>query len=406
MVSGVKTREASYPRRIGSAGTNVAIYRTRLKGIDRYQLRWTEAGEVKRQTIKDERRAVATAKLIVDRLAAGDHAELTLTVAEAATYRRAVEACAGVPLDIACLEWSNARRALGPVPLATMVADHVRRTQGETITVAALVARFLEDRRGRGVSTVYLERLEHRLAKLTATFGPRSVRDVTEGEIRKFVTDQGGAARTRKNMRDAIVTVWRFARRERFLPRDLRTEAEMVEAPAANRRPPIEIFTPDEMSRILTAARDNIRPALAICAFSGVRSQGELSRLRWGHIKIGQGIIEVEAKTGERRLAPVLPNLAAWLAPFAEIPPEAFVCSLAVPDGAFARAAVKAGLQWRHNALRHSFGSYRVAQTKSVDQTSLEMGNSPVMIKRHYLEAVHEDEAAKWFGIMPPKSEV
>ena len=57
---------------------------------------------------------------------------------------------------------------------------------------------------------------------------------------------------------------------------------------------------------------------------------------------------------------------------------------------------------WRQNALRHSFISYRVAVTGDVARTSLEAGNSPKMIFRHYREIVDEEAAKAWFAITPP----
>jgi hypothetical protein len=40
-------------------------------------------------------------------------------------------------------------------------------------------------------------------------------------------------------------------------------------------------------------------------------------------------------------------------------------------------------LPWKHNALRHSFISYRVADIQNVAQVALEAGNSPGMIFGH-----------------------
>ena len=57
---------------------------------------------------------------------------------------------------------------------------------------------------------------------------------------------------------------------------------------------------------------------------------------------------------------------------------------------------------WRQNALRHSFISYRVAETGDVARTALEAGNSPKMIFRHYREVVDEEAAKAWFSITPP----
>jgi hypothetical protein len=57
--------------------------------------------------------------------------------------------------------------------------------------------------------------------------------------------------------------------------------------------------------------------------------------------------------------------------------------------------------EWKHNALRHSFCSYRLADVKSAAEVALEAGNSPQMIFQHYRELVTERAAKGWFAITP-----
>jgi hypothetical protein len=60
-------------------------------------------------------------------------------------------------------------------------------------------------------------------------------------------------------------------------------------------------------------------------------------------------------------------------------------------------------VEWKHNCLRHSFISYRLAQIKNVHQVSLEAGNSPQMVFAHYRQLASETQATEWFGIVTPK---
>jgi len=53
--------------------------------------------------------------------------------------------------------------------------------------------------------------------------------------------------------------------------------------------------------------------------------------------------------------------------------------------------------------LRHSYISHRVADIKNVAEVALESGNSPRIIFSSYRELVMEEEAKKWFAIMPTK---
>ncbi len=73
-----------------------------------------------------------------------------------------------------------------------------------------------------------------------------------------------------------------------------------------------------------------------------------------------------------------------------------------LPDG----AAVKYHRAvWKKNALRHSYISYRVAETQDVAQVALEAGNSPQIIFQHYRELVRLKEAKEWCAIEPDKHE-
>ena len=56
---------------------------------------------------------------------------------------------------------------------------------------------------------------------------------------------------------------------------------------------------------------------------------------------------------------------------------------------------------WKHNALRHLFISYRVADIQNIPQVAMEAGNSPQMILKHYRELVRPKGAKEWFAIMP-----
>ena len=73
-----------------------------------------------------------------------------------------------------------------------------------------------------------------------------------------------------------------------------------------------------------------------------------------------------------------------------------------VPPGAeTAELEVWTPFAWKHNALRHSFISYRVAHVQDVAKVSLEAGNSPRMVFSNYRELVRTADAEKWFGITP-----
>lgn len=175
----------------------------------------------------------------------------------------------------------------------------------------------------------------------------------------------------------------------------------------------MEIFTPSEMTRLLALAPAKLVPFLVLGGFAGLRT-AEMERLDWSKVDVAGGYITVDAsiaKTNSRRLVPIAPNLTAWLAgcrkergPVVELANVVNALTrlvTAMREAEAARGGNTAGFRWKHNALRHSFCSYRLAEVKNAAQVSLEAGNSPQMIFQHYRELVTEKEAGAWFAITP-----
>jgi integrase len=109
---------------------------------------------------------------------------------------------------------------------------------------------------------------------------------------------------------------------------------------------------------------------VTIGAFAGLRSS-EIARLDWKEVRLDAGVVEVTAgksKTASRRLVPISPNLRAWLARHTPkvgpiVPPNARKLFDA------ARRRAKLLDNWPDNGLRHSFASYRLAQTQKRKST-------------------------------------
>jgi integrase len=140
-------------------------------------------------------------------------------------------------------------------------------------------------------------------------------------------------------------------------------------------------------------------PYLVIGAFAGLR-QSELERLDWADV--GEKYIRIrgaERRTKSTRLVEIQPNLQRWLQtlrqPRGRVVPFANVCN------PLTRLVKKAEVSQKHNALRHSFGSYRLAIVQDAAKVSFEMGNSPKMVFEHYREIVTPEQGQRWFEIEP-----
>ena len=166
----------------------------------------------------------------------------------------------------------------------------------------------------------------------------------------------------------------------------------------------IGFLKPKEVRALLANASEEILPGLAIGFFAGVR-KAELDRMDWSEIDFTQGHIEVTAaksKTAARRLIPMQPNLKKWLQHRRKISGPVMPTEM-VWRNRLADAMKAAKLeQWPHNAPRHSFASYRLADTQDAPKVSLELGHDrPETIFEHYRALVTPAAAKVYWKIAP-----
>src|SRR5207248_10715474 len=143
----------------------------------------------------------------------------------------------------------------------------------------------------------------------------------------------------------------------------------------------------------------------ALGGFAGLRSS-EILRLEWSDFNFERGHITIapeKAKTATRRLVSIVPNLAEWLRPYRNQRGKLFQ-NRRDSDGAIAFAKANGITPWPHNALRHRYGTYRLAAIHDAARVALEMGNSPQKLMTNYRELADEHDAAAWFAIRPKRA--
>lgn len=395
---------------IGTGPATVKIYSvTRKDGYPMFSLYWREDGmrRTRHLACMDEARLIAQQVSVRLENGFATGTEATKRNLELLHHCEKVASQFGVSLTAAMDEWASARRTAGDeIPLSDAVRFYAanRTVLSAVKTVEEVAAEFVESRRVSGVSSVYVRNCTLNLKRFGDCVSG-NIDEVTTADINRFLTGLDGLGPVSRNgIRRTIVTMFAFAKKQGYLHPDRKTAAEQSESFKEPDKE-IAIYTPEEMEKILLAAHARILPLLAIGGFTGIRT-AEICKLNWEDIKWDRGHIEIagrKAKTAARRLAPLPENLKAWLAQWRQ--ETGPIITMSDPSGAMADTAVKAQIRggWRQNALRHSFISYRVAETGDVARTALEAGNSPKMIFRHYREVVDGVAAKAWFSILPPE---
>jgi len=398
------TQPDEFPELVQHKSCNARIYRQRHRDVYRYEVRYHDAdGLPQRTTFASYQEARDTASALVRQLANGGLDMTTLRGKERFVYENALDLLrpTGLTLDAAVAQLAESMKILDGVASLREAAELTRRHRPKTainISVQAVVDELVKAKEADGLSKLYQRDLRNRLGQF-ARFFRCPIGYITTPDIERFLRSLKVCRRTRKNFLTTIGTLLNFAKAQGHLPED-HPGVQRV-AKQRNDPPNIGVLTPDEMARLLAAAKGEMLLALALGGFAGLRS-AEIARLDWSFVKIEEGHIEVPgriAKTGIRRLPPIADNLREWLR--FQQKTSGPVCSYKNLPNQWLKLAKRVGVEWKRNALRHSFISYRVAITKNIPQTALEAGNSVAIIQQHYLKMVTESQAKAWFSIKP-----
>jgi len=311
----------------------------------------------------------------------------------------------GAPTELALREHSEAKKILGSVSLleAARFFDRHGRSVIKKGSMAEIMAAMLKALEDDGRSEYHIRDLKRHLTKFVEKF-PMQIEEVSTSQINDWLRELPVGSRTRNNIRDSVHNFFNYARSEGYLPKDRPTAAEETKRISAVGGDN-EVYTVEEAQALLKGAPEWLVPCLALKLFSGIRTE-EMVRFGWDCVKFDQNVIVLSksvTKTKLRRIVPILPNLKIWLEPFRASTGRiaARWSSAQTLSKSWTNRAKKVGVTYKKNAMRNSYISYRIADTKDVARVALESGNSPRVIQRDYLELVTEDAAKKWFALVP-----
>jgi integrase len=355
---------------------------------------FTNAGEARRE-----------AKKIARQLSTGQVTAASMSNAASASFGRAMELLkpVGLPLELAAGNYAKAVGILGGdfvIEAATFYARH-RADKITKKTVKEVVNELIAAKEARGKSARYLGDLTARLNRFARSYAV-DISTVTTADVQGWLDRLKLAPRTAKNFQSCINTLFSFAESHGYTLKGSNPVADTEEI-SGSHEGAIEIYAPTEILALLKAAPAAFLPVISIGAFAGLRT-AEIERLDWADIDLVAGYIEVKAakaKTRSRRLVPVTANLAQWLLPYAGHTGNVWKGTVNTINEARAKTVKASGIAWKGNGLRHSFISYRLASIQNAAQVSLEAGNSPAMVFKHYRELVKTSDAQAWFTIVP-----
>ena len=419
-----KAKGEKFPITVKAGSSRVKIYLdARKDGSTYYRVSYYLGSKRLGKTFPDLEEAKTEAAAKAAQLSRGDVDAMQLDGKDRLAYGRALEAVRpfNMHLDAAAIDYAEARKVLEGHSLMDAARFYIKHIKADII--------------GKPVSKAFDE---FKLAKTTAgrnenylrvDIGSRcgnfakaykvDVRQLTASDIDEYLSGlEGKLGQTVNKHAASLRTFFKFCQARKWLSKDVDLLEQFEKRKVEEGE--IEIFTPKELRLLLAAADPEFATCIAIQAFAGVRSE-ELQRLTWEDLEKREGHIEVaasKAKTAARRITPIHGNLACWIrnAPRSGklVWPhrkQSFYEQQEATVAAAQRAENKRNektpknaitITWKHNALRNSFISYRVAEIQNMNQAALETGTSVTKIIEHYRELVTPKEAMEWFGILPP----
>ena len=403
-----KHTRAEFPITVKKGHASVKIYEVKNRETSNYTVAYISPTGRQRRTFANLDLAKNEASTIAQNLADGDIEALKLTGREKQIYVEAERAIAGtgLPLHSVAHEFARAFAILGGaniVEAARYFKKHVD-VDLPQITAAEAVEKFREAKEAEGLSARYLGDIRGRqggglLADFANDFQcPLS--SIQTEDLREYLNAKRVGLVSKENRRRMLVVLFNFAKAHGWLRKNEETAADALGTYKIKQRD-VEIYTPAEMSRLLNAAEPDFLPYIALIAFGGVRREELHKGLSWDAINFERRTMTVPAsiaKTGRKRKIVIAENLLEWLTPYRMKSGPIFNKD---PRKRIAKIVKAARVKWKRNGLRHSFGSYRMEQTKNEGQVALEMGNSPKIVKDHYFEIVDERAAREYWSIKP-----
>ena len=405
-------------------GISVRIRPTIKDGTTRFVLDYRANGQRKlvwRSTLAEARKAADAA---IDKITEGQSEVLKLTSADAHAFTRSRAILDGgesetkidLQIDEAVRIAADVLRLLaGRATPQEVARDWLKRHAIELprVTVAAAVEQMKTQAESDGKSAMRVKQFANVLDRFAECLNVE-VHTVTPKLISDYLSALALAERTRRNHRDVIGFFNRWLVLRGYLAKGT-DWLEGVQNYKARKLGKITTFSADEIRRLIAAADDRILPMIVIGGFAGLR-HAEIARLEWQDIDLEEGFIEVIPVEGtksdqRRRIVPLKDNLKAFLLPLAK--KNGKVVSVVNTTKQLLKTAADTGdaaeeikaLAWKHNALRHTYISARVAECADVPRVADEAGNSPHVIRTNYLKRMRPAAATEWFAIAPsPKN--
>jgi len=401
-----------WPRIIKSGSAVVKVYQTKHATNSTgfaYVVSYSTPSGRKQKKYADPQSALNEARLVASKIIAGQVEATDLSKGERDEYVSAKNIIGNYPLIAAIHEWHKARELCGTSIIQAAQAWKDSYGKGvKEILIKDIATSFIKDKKRQGLKTK--ASYERTFPRFIEEFGDYPINALTKNDLSEWLykafTVSGKAnihPETFNSHRKRLKTLFKWARDNGYLPRNAQTEVDLIPKMKV-KRGPIGIFKVQEYSSILKLIKKKKPKYLAatvLAGFTGLRSI-EIGTQKWEDIDLKRQFLKVSnAKEGTpaKRIVPLCSAAIEWLTMCDKINPLVAPKHNAID---IIRKEIRtANIACPDNGFRHSYISYKVAETSNVDETALFSGNSRDIIFKHYRELVSKADGLEWFSLTP-----
>ncbi len=288
-------------------------------------------------------------------------------------------------------------------------------------TVSECSDAYVASQKADNASPSHTTNLEKHFRRFNKDFGDSKIHLLTSLVVSTWLASQtdektgkSWSVKTRTSVLGSLVSLSLFSRDILNALPDVKTEFQKVRRPKKDHREAVEIYTPDEMEKLLLAALENdifFIPPLIVGAFQGLRpaefhaENAKRPPLKWDAFIWSDKILHItgqKIRSKANRDIPLHQPTINWLKPFKHLKGEMWRFRQSYTKKMIL-IRDKAKVRSIYDGLRHSYASYRIRILKgNLPELAQEMGNSEREIINSYKRNVTDAEAEAWFSIAPP----
>jgi len=359
----------------------ITITKIPVRGVIKWQVRWTEAGRVHRKFFDTSTGAdVFSANLRGDLL----------------TQRKRLAALAQSDVEKLLLVHDEAtKRGVDLTALLTLLQS--AKDAPAAHSIKAVMDEMDAAKRKAGRASDYLSSLVNICSMFCKGRERLDVGKFTLSDVEAFLDSKDIASRS--TLRSRLSTLFKFAVRRGYRTDNPCDRLESITAP--HKSP--DVFALKEVEKCLAWLMSNPRSLawFVLSTFCGLRPE-EAEQTTWKDINFEENWVRVEAQTTkvrQRRVVYPLPMAMKWLK-LAKKKKAALPLSLKKRTKDRIKLRSVLGWEaWKQDVTRHTAASMWLAHCGSAATVATALGHSESVLRRHYMALVTKADAERFWAL-------